>query len=108
MSEYNVRKSIGEKSIKYRFINRKKGNHSRSVHQYGKINKARGMRRKADRTSHHRRRGNVRSQLAHGNVDGVESLPRPSSSKMSGNTMGWSNQISNRQLLPTINVKIIL
>jgi hypothetical protein len=60
-----------------------KGYYSRSRHEYGDPDKARGLRRKADRHSHHRRRNTVRSQLAHGVVHGVESLPGPSSGKLS-------------------------
>jgi len=43
----------------------RKSNEGRSMHYYGTINKCRGMRRKADRTTHHRRRKINREEILH-------------------------------------------
>jgi hypothetical protein len=52
---------------------------SRSV--YFKNNSVRGMRKRNDRTSHHRRRNQVRNILTHVNLDdiGAETMPQPTS-----------------------------
>ena len=60
---------------------------SRSVHW--KHERRRGMRRTADRTTHHRRRTHVRTIAAHGQLAGLESMPRPTSGhKAAGVSLG--------------------
>jgi hypothetical protein len=84
-----------QKDLEHRGPESKDG---RSKHYYGKIDKlVRGIRRKADRHSHHRRRNAVRNVIAKGNISGTESLPPPSSTKSCGNSYGWSSSISNRK-----------
>jgi hypothetical protein len=69
----------------------------RSLDWFGSNNKHRGMRQKADRHSHHRRRNHIRNKISSGNLQGIEDVPPPSSSKQRKYESGWSHKISNRK-----------
>lgn len=98
MEEYEQRKSQGEDGWRTKKMNGAKCvKNSRSRHYYGKIDKSRKVRKKADRAAHHRRRNQVRNAQSIG-LEGPEMLARPSSSKRTGNQYGHSWQISNLKM----------
>jgi hypothetical protein len=68
-----------------------KGNkniNSRSVNWYGSINKSRGLRRKADRHSHHRRRKIMKEDIAN---TGGENIPKSMSTSHHRNSVTGPN-----------------
>lgn len=73
---------------------------SRSHYWWGKQDKVRGLRRKADRNSHHRRRNHIRNIVANKTIDS-DTIPPSSSTKKYGNDSGHSWGISNRSVLST-------
>jgi len=70
--------------------------YSRSACHHGKTNKARNLRKRADRHSHHRRRNHIRNMQAQ-HILGEMTIPRVSSTKACGNQDGHSWGISNRK-----------
>jgi hypothetical protein len=89
MDENEIRIKTG---IDHYLANKKhKGNknvNSRSVNWYGSINKARGLRRKADRHSHHRRRKIMKEDIA---KTGGENIPKSMSTSHHRNSVTGSN-----------------
>eukprot|EP01130_Rhizamoeba_saxonica_P001641 TRINITY_DN11518_c0_g1_i1.p1 TRINITY_DN11518_c0_g1~~TRINITY_DN11518_c0_g1_i1.p1 ORF type:complete len:113 (+),score=8.95 TRINITY_DN11518_c0_g1_i1:3-341(+) len=82
---------------------------SRSRNWYGKTDKHRQARRKADRHSHHRRRNHVRSQISKGDISQA-TMPMPSSGKRLGSLgkgRGHSWAISNRSNLKSIDLRVV-
>jgi hypothetical protein len=95
--EYETMKEFGANKFKHHKQSQLTG--IRSLNWWGSNDKHRGLRRVADRHSHHRRRNHLRNKIASGSLNGIEDCPPPSSTKKKGCADGWSWKISNRKLM---------
>tara|TARA_R110002111_G_scaffold65526_1_gene107361 strand:+ start:353 stop:742 length:390 start_codon:yes stop_codon:yes gene_type:complete len=79
MDEFDIKKGKGQKHHKDKRGTINSSNKwSRSVYWYGSQNKTRGLRRKADRSSHHRRRKIQKEEIQNTMNTGNEPDIRPS------------------------------
>ena len=72
-------KTRGEQHYQGKLKHGRTSKSGRSRFAWGKMDKVRHVRRVADRHSHHRRRSHVRRMEAHDQLEGLESMPAPSS-----------------------------
>jgi hypothetical protein len=95
--DYYTTKEFGKYKYSKLKVNSGKQPFSRSSNNWGKMDKARGLRKKADRHGRHRIRGFIRSKFAHDQVQGLESLPQSTTSIQHARFGGSRSWITNRR-----------
>ena len=95
MDEYDIRQMSGQthwlSKKEHKGFNEKNG---RSANYHGKHDKFRGLRKKADRHCHHRRRQMTKIAILNNNI---ESIPKSTTCKQKRKHIGEVHHLSNRQ-----------